>query len=190
MSLRPFINKIIEDDTYFYYEEKGERGCMCPKCHEITYITVANNYKCYKDSDELQPPSRMIHCKCGKTFINNSFEMLDPNIAEVISLLNKAGYTTEFCCEGHGLNEANEVSVPYIYFIKNFDGELQAKDLPENWIIEETYRYFSNNTKECQLSIYYDYVACDFDFNNYDKEEEMKELYKWDLNIYNSKTKG
>jgi hypothetical protein len=56
--------------------------------------------------------------------------VLDPNIADIISALNKKGYFTEYCCEGHGTCD------PYIYF-KNLDlYDLFSLNLPLSWYID------------------------------------------------------
>ena len=50
-----------------------------------------------------------------KTFeiVDNVFEV-DEDIADIISILNKKGYYTKFCCSGH----AKDLGIHYMYKVK------------------------------------------------------------------------
>lgn len=192
MSLKPIFKKLIEDDKYYYYEERGERGCMCPKCKYITFIDINDEFKVEINTNDLLPPDHtIVCCKCGNQFINNIFDMLDPNIAETISLFNRAGIETLYCCEGHeeiGTYGTN-YSWAYISFKDEFEEINQPQSIPKNWFVEKNIRIFPNLGITSDILLYYNYYNNDEEFNygKYNKEEEMKELYNFALSIYKNR---
>lgn len=183
MSLKPIMNKVTEDEKNWYYEETGERGCICPECKKITFISINDTFTLHQDDDELLPPEHDVKCRhCGKEFTVNSFTVLDPNIAEAISLLNRASIETIFSCEGH--DDIGNKSIPYIMFKNDFE-ELLEFELPDNWIVEKNFIYFSKSNYEERITITYNYITKGyFDYDEYDKEKEMEELKKWALTIF------
>lgn len=58
---------------------------------------------------------------------------IDKDIVESISILNKKGYHTVFCCSGH-IHE-NVSSRPYVIFDKNY----YFDSYPEGWVEDEEY---------------------------------------------------
>lgn len=57
--------------------------------------------------------------------------LIDPNIVESIALLNKKGYTTEFCCEGH--EEKADSYAAYVRFAAGVTIDLVRYPLPFPW---------------------------------------------------------
>lgn len=99
------ILEILNNKQIEYY--CGKIALMCPICYDIKYVDININILVNKKDIccMLKYCSVCDNCKSNCEFIE-----LDPNIAEAISILNKKGYRTIFCCEGHDDNEA------YIYF--------------------------------------------------------------------------
>lgn len=187
MSLKPIINRITEDDDYYYYEQKGERGCMYPECRGITFITINHDFKIGIDTLDFSFPKHTIVCEyCGTEFVNDTYEMLDPNIAEAVSLLNKAGLQTDFSCEGHTVFESGEFHfAPYISFV-NAEDIIKYKDnIPENWYISIDTTYLSNGMSKTIADIYYDTFGDYYkDIGDYNKEKEMADIYDWAAYVY------
>jgi hypothetical protein len=100
--------------------------------------------------------------QCG--LCKNGLAEIDPLLAETIQMLNKRGYKTKFCCQGH--TNTNPIQ-SYIMF----DDEV---DLP-NYPIGYTYRYPNIINK-----IFYSKT-------NHNLEEEIREsakkLYEWSKNL-------
>lgn len=162
---------------------EGWHGLMCPKCFNVVYrrvhyvssSMVENSYVDRNDPEMMIVPGiNFVQKKCYGCW-NEYFEpiQLDYNIAATISLLNKAGYTTKYCCEGHGKPDT------YAYIM--FDGNKIMKylnALPITWEVDlDTIR--ENGSK-------YDIIirseACNY-------EEAIMDIYDWTLEIYNSETK-
>lgn len=126
-------NLYMDGKTHTQY---GTIGLMCPHCFHVFYATI--NLTCYVSVitergliDVLQNTvyETDICESCGKYA---KLIELDPNIAETISLLNKKGYLTKFCCEGH--NERRRDN-GYIYF-KDRSIEDYLHTLPISWYID------------------------------------------------------
>ena len=163
----------------------GWIGLMCPECfnvvsrrlHYTSSVLVENAY-----FDE-ENPEMMIHSdikfiqkkceKCG----NEYFEpiQLDYNIAETISLLNKAGYRTKYCCEGHG----NKNTYAYIMF-GNSCIMKHLNTLPITWEID------LDSLKNSLKITYCKHIVIRSEACNY--EEAIMDIYEWALNIYKLET--
>lgn len=123
---------------------QGTLALMCPKCYDLTYIDIEYNIKIkskiYGHNISISRDPK-IQMTCKNCHWYDDAILLDPNIAETISLLNKKGYTTEYCCEGHnGVkynydNEDYEVDTGYISFYENID--IDADSLPESWYLAD-----------------------------------------------------
>ena len=87
-------------------------------------------------------------CECGN-FIN--LTRIDKNIADIILELNKKGYKTSQCCEGH---IEDEYFHPYIYFSYLFDVNVYGMARQISEVIEsenlpiETVYMFNNKNKQ------------------------------------------
>lgn len=105
----------------------GKIMLICSKCFSHKTIRVKYNIKFnYTGNNRIIYPFMDVdlgcNCKCGK------FEV-DSNIGKAIVKLNKKGYKTKFCCEGHG-----KYIPAYIYFEENYE-ELMKK-IPKHWYID------------------------------------------------------
>lgn len=88
--------------------EAGDVYLMCPECYSIYRATISHISKfniVTKDKRLLAEGSQvkerfiLIDCLNCHSLNLNAIE-LDVHIAECISLLNKKGYITKYCCEG------------------------------------------------------------------------------------------
>lgn len=102
---------------------------------------------------------------------------VDEMIAPIISLLNKKGYKTKYCCSGH-LNEViyKDSSTPhndcYIMFANK--NKFKNIKMPENFVVE----YEGYDDKK-SLLIYKLYES-EQEFERYiEIYETMKSLYEW-----------
>lgn len=122
-------------------QKEGDIAFMCPICYHIYRARVrAKQYvflrqtsvsENYADVVVSSPELHFRIDKCPECEGRDlDLIVLDPNIADIISALNKKGYFTEYCCEGHGTCD------PYIYF-KNLDlYDLFSLNLPLSWYID------------------------------------------------------
>lgn len=117
-------------DTLFKHNilNNKEHYNFCPKCNIL-----------YKN--------KMI-CKCGELI---HFVRIDKNIANIISELNKKGYKTSQCCEGH---IEDSYFHPYIYFsylcdTNVYDMSKKISELieKENLPIETVYIFNNQNSQ-------------------------------------------
>jgi len=105
----------------------GKIGLMCPHCYNYIIRTV--NFNCSISilnevpTEKCDPELRVVNdfryqlrkCKfCDEWDVD--LIPIDVNIVEPISILNKKGYMTKFCCEGHGDKSTNA----YILFEDDF----------------------------------------------------------------------
>lgn len=84
---------------------------LCSKCFDILY---SKYHKCTK-------------CDFKNNYEEENIE-IDSKLAFQISILNKKGYKTKFCCSGHALEDCVRT---YIYF------EDKINSCPEDWYIDE-----------------------------------------------------
>lgn len=110
----------------------GTLAYMCPTCFNIIYAHCNYDIHYKFDIDDVAM-NLNISFKCKKCGNIVSGIELDPNMAYAISELNKKGYYTLFCCEGHFANK-EPVATPYIYFI-NADN-IDEDNIPECWHTE------------------------------------------------------
>ena len=143
---------IIDKPNHYYTKYDGYVGFMCPKCFSVNYFeadfTVSGQKSTFnrKGIDYYMFPTFHIKCsRCNEKFITQAW--LDPNIAFVIGLLNKKGYETKYCCEGHREDEIflcdtsrnkKIKTAPYIMFRKEatIDFIKATVLLPSPWFIK------------------------------------------------------
>ena len=134
----------IENNNAFCTAVKmhGDLALMCPACHDITYIHnfyYENIIKSSQCCDKITIPDQLpIQINCDKCDYNGFAIAIDPNIADTISILNKKGYITKECCEGHGENLfyscTNVDSKPYVLFHYG----ISINDVPKFWKLKIT----------------------------------------------------
>lgn len=136
-------------DFHMYDIQYGERYFMCPNCFHMHKVHVNINYSISiqaenKDKIEamgvscFQDPIMYLKCSvCGSEVKAN---MIDARLAKIISIFNRIGIKTEYCCDGHDDREG------YILFNKNSYGELKYlfdktlftdKDIKKYWHMEK-----------------------------------------------------
>ena len=113
--------------------KSGTIAYMCPHCYNIIYM----NGKTYSSisSSNIDDFYLNINLTFMCPFCENRVAgiELDPNIADDIGILNKKGYITKYCCEGH-ISDHQYISAPYIYFNNTHDDI--AKNLPKTWYVD------------------------------------------------------
>ena len=122
---------------------------LCSKCFDILYSK---------------------YHKCTKCDFNNYEEVnieIDSKLAFQISILNKKGYTTKFCCSGHALDEW--VS-SYIYFEDKIDS------CPEDWYIDDDGYIIRGNRNRDWVEL--DFITRENILTNYNAN-----LLKWVLEL-------
>jgi ribosomal protein S27E len=127
--------------NWHHRKMKGIMGIMCPECKNITYIEGSYSF----NLKNVECPSNLVSARiiykiqcnwCG-TVINTTQDPIDPNIAPIISILNKKGYTTIESCEGHQCDGENS-SQPYILFAGNkIETVIANNPLPEGFYIDK-----------------------------------------------------
>lgn len=155
-------------------------GFMCPDCYDYTIdkfkfglsITEQNNdkFSLIKPKREIPPMGYVHGCpNCGGV---DSLIAIDPNIIKVISILNKKGYKTKYCCEGHN---CDSIPQAYIYFEKDFGSSPEEfknaiiYDLPITWYFDlVSYKELNH------LTIRSEYI---------NHNEAMIDILNWALNL-------
>lgn len=143
----------------------GTIAYMCPYCYDIIYINGSYNLNFKFHRDNIYPKLTITYrCKVCNNIVEGI--ELDPNIAETISILNKKGYYTKYCCEGHYENKKPN-STPYIYFDRFSPNE---DSLPNGWYIDKDFK--NNHTIRAKLE-------------KHSKKQILKDIYNWACNLPN-----
>lgn len=158
-------NETIENSMVMH--SYGTLALMCPRCYHIEKYNVTANGK-ISISQTNSTNTRVLPfigisyyndsaCpECGND--NHDLIEIDPNIADTISILNRKGFHTAFCCEGHGDND----TLAYIYFVRKYIMEKYIGTLPLTWYVDLDdirrghfiIRSESSNYVEAMLDIY------------------------------------
>lgn len=131
---------------------------MRNKDYYVNYVCPYCLYTLDKCVCDLFPPHHLIH--------------IDENIQEHIRILNKKGYKTKYCCEGHGVGTNT-----YILFIMDYFKDI---DMPDNFKYVKskrllTYSYSTKLTKEKAEKL---------------KKENLKLLLEWCENLPDKSVKN
>ena len=112
----------------------GDMGLICPNCLEATI---------YEGSVSIhrKPVHVQVLCpKCGHKFSTHAFNIIDPNIVNTIAILNRKGYKTKACCEGHvSFYYGEKVSNDAYVYLDNVEDVNIIEDhpLPQPWYIDK-----------------------------------------------------
>jgi hypothetical protein len=124
-------------------------SCYCSECHNhLGDFTYESTYFAHLESrniptavlEDIMPPVPgpyvfEAECKvCGKTTTHYT---VDYGLGPTIQKLNKLGFATIFCCEGHDYSFNTGFDSPYIAFIKDYSEYFNMDDfLLRYWTIE------------------------------------------------------
>lgn len=152
-------------------KHKKQIRYVCPKCFSDMKINVKNlpEVKFDQLSDmetDLSPASEIstdidiyfeVSGKCNICKYEGEFIDIDENMYEICKILNKKGYTTRNCCEGHNVYSPDGIVVgygmPYLEFITDIDDVSYFNKIlplvPESWEIFRNNKWnFSEEEKE------------------------------------------
>ena len=118
----------------------GKLALMCPNCYGICMLNMDRKLKyTVKDDCKISTFTKIFgdckHCHKFADYIE-----IDGNIAKTIKILNRKGYFTKYCCEGHDKvkRKNDKVSLAYIYFKNDLTYlEFIEKVLPNSWYIDQ-----------------------------------------------------
>ena len=198
------LDKVFVDkESHIRIGRNGFRSLMCPDCYNMITIYSRNNIV-FDKNDKFEGLESELKYYGTCSVCGNDGEMieLDANIAPTIQLLNKKGYTTKFCCEGHlefnPYYGAPEISNAYIYFAHNEQQHvLKYYPLPKSWVNTTFVDVLDNIGFVIRDKFTRDAVtACDeeeFDamktWEEWDKGKSMRDIYEWANSLPNL-TKG
>lgn len=115
------------------YLDRGNVYLMCPHCFNLHKASIKVKVNAEILSTEVGDiniySGYNVSMTCSKCKHYNDSIILDPNIAPAISIFNRKGYRTLFCCEGHGNK------IPYVYFEDNFIMSV-IHTLPLTWYLD------------------------------------------------------
>lgn len=107
-------------DNWDHRKIRGMVAFMCPHCLGLTYLKggLTINLQNEFGNDVYAEIHYKIQCnECGERY-ETTDDPLDPNIAPIISMLNRKGYETLYSCESHKYpaNHSGKANQFYIYF--------------------------------------------------------------------------
>ena len=156
---------IVDDDESRRDITRGYIGIMCPSCfsYDIIKRNIVTNIYFHEQSSQLNniavtTTSNMTYTgdcpKCGFT----QFIEVDPNIVKAISILNKKGYHTRFCCEGHYKGVKCNTYIYFVHCYNIFDTlpmswELDLDDMKRGQTVIRTFSKSPEYNKEALFDI-------------------------------------
>jgi len=160
----------------------GERGFICPRCGELTFMKVDSKIFYYDE----KYPKIIYDCKCnhcGLLIEQTKDQLIDPNIAEAIYYLNKAGIKTNYSCEG---NDGQDM---YISF--DDDQILEYNEIMPDYLCLETNKVIANKAMQefniepnvCLRPVFH---KPDDKF----RSEVLDDIKRWAIDIYNKRKDG
>ena len=161
----------------------GERGFICPRCGELTFMKVDSKIFYYEDG---KYPKIIYDCSCdhcGLIIEQTKDQLIDPNIAEAICYLNKAGIKTNYSCEG------NDGQNMYISFEDN--QILKYSEIMPNYLCLETNKVIANKSMQefnIEPNVHLRPI-----FHKPDEEfraEVLNNIKQWAIDIYNKRKDG
>jgi len=131
--------RVLKNNKSLRTKEKGKIGLMCPKCLKMHYADINN---CITISNKNIDTNVEYYMQCEECSSHTKMIVIDYNIAEAIEILNKKGYFTVYCCEGHVEYDIEDnlyyYAPGYIYFLISYDKSiLDRNPLPTEWLIYE-----------------------------------------------------
>ena len=120
-----------ENEDGYIDKYDGYGGFICKKCG---YITIRKIYYEYKSDNDIFAENILVSVKCDKCGHEDMYEitndMIDPNMCYAIYHLNRKGYPTKYCCEGHPYGQ-------YIQFSYYQQNEIvKYYPLPYPWYVD------------------------------------------------------
>ena len=136
LQAKHYHERVNENDMTIH--SWGTMALMCPKCYHIEKYKLEINGKISISRNDQNPidvlpnlcPIYANENDCPDCKSDYRRIEVDPNIANTISILNKKGFYTVYCCEGHDKDPA------YIYFRHKHVMELYAHTIPITWFID------------------------------------------------------
>lgn len=164
--------------------KKGEAYYLCPKCNKLYKVVgitkTIPNYVFVSVDENGNPPGYFdadfnIKCLCNNDFRCRLVD-IDPNIAREIVILNRKGYKTHFCCEGHGMKDNPDFYVAFTIPKVRFEEIINTITFPKDW--EMKYGKFSCSIKKgfCKAILRVS-MKTYFEKFEYDDEEENSFSY-------------
>lgn len=98
------------------------------------------------------------HCKCEQ---KKSIILLDTNMVDIITILNKKGYETKFCCESHPYQY-----MPSLYILFQNDMSCLKDSIPESFHIDTDNKRLIKICKSIKA-----------------KKEGLKDLLEWSIKL-------
>lgn len=127
------------------------KSFMCPKCFSIESIQADLYYEHNGDTKLLDVNFEVMCHKCETTEGKTKMVEIDPTIVVPISHINKAGFETDWSCEGHyrdfdTMPNDEIATLPYVAFDFNCDQLDKKQELLDrlNKILEENpmFKYY------------------------------------------------
>lgn len=112
------------------HNENGDFALVCPMCGNIIRFTgkISINLNTPKDV-EIRKLTQILFCSCTKC--GAPMNMVDPNIAKAVTILNNKGYYVSNSSSKDGDKE-----MPTIITIRGLKTNIT---IPDNWYIKPTY---------------------------------------------------